>query len=146
MKILQELTGTFFGILGFSLIFRLRKKYIWEVCIGGNVVWLIYRFLFFATGQMFISCIGASVFVELYSEILAKKYDSVQGMFIIFLMFSLIPGGNLYYTMSGVVQGNMPEAIRRGALTLKWGLGIAVGISLSGTYRKMLKNWKNIEI
>ena len=143
MKMLQELTGVFFGILGFSLIFRLRKKYIWEICIGGDVVWLIYRFLFLTTGQMFISCIGASVFSEIYSGILAKKYDRVQGIFITLLMLSLVPGGSLYYTMSGVVQGNMPEAIRQGALTLKWVIGIAVGISLSGTYRKMLKSWKN---
>ena len=65
----------------------------------------------------------------------------MPGIYITLLVFRLIPGGGLYYTMSAIVQENMHEAIAQGVLTLKYALGIAVGISLSGTYRKIYKKW-----
>ena len=57
------------------------------------------------------------------------------------LVFPFIPGGGLYYTMSAIVQVIMQEAFAQGVLTLKYALGIAVGISLSGTYRKIYKKF-----
>ncbi len=33
MKMAQELTGIFFGVLGFSFVFRLQKKIILDICV-----------------------------------------------------------------------------------------------------------------
>jgi uncharacterized membrane protein YjjB (DUF3815 family) len=141
MKMAQELTGIFFGVLGFSFVFRLQKKLILDICVGSEIVWIIYRLLLYETGYMFISCVAASVFIEIYAEFMSKKRKSMPGIYITLLVFPLIPGGGLYYTMSAIVQENMHEAIAQGVLTLKYALGIAVGISLSGTYRKIYKKW-----
>ena len=73
MKMAQELTGIFFGVLGFSFVFRLQKKLILDICVGSEIVWIIYRLLLYETGYMFISCVAASVFIEIYAEFMSKK-------------------------------------------------------------------------
>lgn len=37
MKMAQELTGIFFGVLGFSFVFRLQKKLILDICVGSEM-------------------------------------------------------------------------------------------------------------
>lgn len=73
MKMAQELTGIFFGVLGFSFVFRLQKKLILDICVGSEIVWIIYRLLLYETGYMFISCVAALCIYRNICRIYVKK-------------------------------------------------------------------------
>lgn len=142
MNIAIQLISAFFGSMGFSLCFRLRKKLLIKASLGGMICWAIYLVLEHYTDNIFISCLAASAFASLYAELLARLLKVPAKLFIIPAVVPLIPGGSLYYTMSNFVAGNREAATSYGNNTLLFAVAIAGGISIVWAYWKMVHNFR----
>ncbi len=118
------------GSLGFSILFGLRPRYLLPASLGGGICWAFYQLCLQFGISVFVTCLIASAFSALYSEILARIMKAPAPLFFIPTVIPLIPGSMLYYTMSNAVQGNLDVAAQSGIQTLQTALAIAAGVSL----------------
>lgn len=125
-----QLLAAFFGTLGFSLIFQVRRKLLFWTSLGGLISWAVYLSLNFAMHTIFLPYMLASVTAALYAELMARVLKVPSTIFLILALIPSIPGGALYNTMSMVVQKQWAEASDFGKLTLQYALAIAVGVSI----------------
>ena len=131
MMAITQLLLAFLGSVGFALRFHLRKTLIIPASIGGIMSWGIYLLSHQVWQQgIFISCLVASLCVALYSEVLARKLKAPAMLFLIPGIVPLIPGSNLYYSMSNAVAGQWDVAKDYSIRMIEFALGIAIGISL----------------
>lgn len=127
---LIELITSFFGSLGFAMVFNVRRHNLFPAALGGLLVCGAHLicFEFFKTG-LFLSSLIAGAVCQIYSEIMARISRSPATVFYITSLIPLIPGGSLYRTMDAVVEGNLSLVRLYGVQTLYVTLGLAIGIS-----------------
>lgn len=119
---------SFIGAAGFALLFNVRgRKLIW-IGLGGALSWVVYLLGLKISGSIFISIMLATAAVVASSEILARVIKVPIIMLMVPMLIPLIPGGDLYYTMSYLVRDDFVmfgESLR--SLLVQAG-AIAVGI------------------
>lgn len=119
------------GTLGYALFFHVRPCHLIMATLGGALSWLCYLLTFYASGSVFLSALVAAMGVCLWSETMARLRKAPANVFLIPGIIPLLPGGALYYTMSGVVNGNMEMFMRKGVETAMMAVGIAGGILIA---------------
>lgn len=129
--------SAFIGAVGFGFLFHLRFKHIFPAALGGVLTWVIYVIATTWGFDIFISCLFASAFAAIYSEVIAKLQKAPTTLFLIISVVVLIPGGSLYYTMSYAVQKNWVKAAMYGSRTVQCALGLAIGMSLIWIFHDM---------
>ena len=144
MSICRELVSVFWAVIGFSMIFRVRKELIPCTAAGSVLSWFLYRSVFYYTEQIFLSCMVAASLTALYAEFMARWKKAPATIFLIPSVLPLIPGSNLYYMMSAIVWGKIAEAAFQGSLTFQYTIAIALGSSFVGAFWMM--NRKNMNI
>lgn len=125
-----SLVSAFFGALGFSLIFNIKKEHLFLASLGGIFTWAIYLTasgLFSA--DTLISSVFSGAFCQIYSQILARWKKTPALIFCIPALVPLIPGGALYRTMRSVIHKDWSETLNWGGTTLQVTFGIAIGMS-----------------
>lgn len=124
IQILMAFTGT----IGFSIFFNIRRAKLLLLGGGGAVIWAVFLAVQRMTGQEMIALFAASVLASVFAEILARVVKSPAIVLLIPMVISLIPGGNLYYTMFYMVRGH--EVMFRSylRLVLQEAASIALGI------------------
>ena len=141
--ILTELITSFFGSLGFALVFNVRRKNIFPVALGGLIVCLFYQISFHLfDGGIFLSSLVAGSVCQIYSEFLARILKSPATVFYITSLIPLIPGGSLYRTMEAVVEKDLVLIQKFGFQTLYTTLGLAIGISFITALLHLFRAWK----
>lgn len=120
----------FAGSLGFGIIFRLRGKKLIFAALGGGLTWLLYLLLRNFLPNDFSCCFLASCFGAGYSEILARILKAPTTIFTMPAVIPLVPGGNLYRAMSGLISGDQDLFTQQGETALRTSFAIAVGILL----------------
>ena len=124
----------------FSIIFNIRGKNLFFAAFGGGMGWL-----FFLICQnhfdlsLTISMLFASIFIGIYSEIMARVNKAPVTIFAIPAILPLVPGNGMYYTMYETVQGNAYNALTLGTQTLASAGAIATGIVLVSSMAKLIK-------
>lgn len=104
-----------------------------KILIGtGNILvtFIIFLLLQTFTGNVFLEHFVATLFAAVVAEVMARAFKAPSTIFLVPAIIVFVPGGSLYYTMNGIVTGDMAFAAQWGetaGLTL---LGIAVGISV----------------
>ncbi|MBQ6776000.1 MAG: threonine/serine exporter family protein [Synergistaceae bacterium] len=124
-----QLVTAFVGSLGFALLFGMRRRHLFYASLGGLVSWGIYLGVLELSGNVFFSCLLASMFAMVYSEQMARFRKCPATLFIIIAIIPLVPGSSLYYFMSYAVLGEMETSASYGHQTVIWVLAIAAGIS-----------------
>lgn len=135
------------GTLGFSIYFRVREKNVVASTIGGIIAWVVYLLMFRLSGGLFVSNFIAALIVYLYSEIMARVLKAPSNVFFVPGIIPLIPGGALYYTMSGIVNSDSEAFIENGIKTAESSFGIALGIVVGAVgvmYINRIKNKKTL--
>lgn len=128
---LVQLIASFFGSLGFALIFNVRKRNLIPCAAGGVFCCAAYLILHDGFGvHLFLASLAAGAVCQIYAEILARFLKSPATVFYITALVPLIPGGLLYRTMDAAVSREWKSFILRGTETLYTTLGLAIGISL----------------
>lgn len=131
VSVVLQLILSFFGSLGFSLIFGVPEKHLVPASIGGVVCWAGY---ILGTMHMGMNVLPASAFAavlsSLYAEIAARGFRVPAPPFLIAAFIPLIPGSGMYYTMSCAVAQDWHKAGSYGISTLFCALGMAFGMSM----------------
>lgn len=132
-----QLLMAFFGSMGFSLLFGLRKKHLFAASLGGLLVWGLYLLADSRLHSLSFSNLLASAFAVLYAEFLARRLKCPATLFVLPGIVPLVPGGSLYYAMSYAVRRDMELASQYGTATLQTALAIAAGISFVMACREL---------
>ena len=125
-----ELISSFFGSLGFGMVFNVRRGNLFSVALGGLLVCgthlLCFEYLHFS---LFLSSLVAGAVCQVFSEIMARISKSPATIFYITSLIPLIPGGALFRTMDAAVEKDFSLFRLYGIQTIHITLGLAIGIS-----------------
>ena len=91
---------------------------------------------------MFLSNFAAALFVYLYSQIISRILKAPSNVYLVPGTIPLIPGGALYYTMRGLLDGDKALFWNNLKTTATVTFGLAAGIVIGTvmiTYAKSLK-------
>lgn len=116
------------GTLGFALFFRVRSPHLPVAVAGGMLSWLCYLLVWEVEESAFLSSLVASTVICLWAETMARLRKAPANIFLIPGIVPLLPGGALYYAMSGVVHGEIDQFIQKGKETGLVAIGIVGGI------------------
>ncbi len=144
--IIIQLFSACIGSLGFSLIFNSEKKNLFPASMGGLLGWSVYLLCSHFKLGVFISSIGAAIFCQIYSEVMARIQKSPTTVFIIPAIIPLVPGSGLYYTMYYASLSDWENFRKYGTDTLLTAFGIAVGVSFVSAVLLLIPKKKKAEI
>lgn len=118
------------GALGFSLYFHIDYKRIPLALANVFITMVTVNLMEYVGGvtEVFFRTIAAAAVVTLVSELLAIRLKAPAIVFLIPAVLPLIPGGDIYMTMSNMVYANYAEMAARLLTALKGCLGIGCGI------------------
>lgn len=139
--VIQIITATT-GALGFSIFFRVSEKNVLASTIGGGLGWALFLLINHLTDNMFLSNFAAALFVYLYSQIMSGILKAPSNVYLVPGTIPLIPGGALYYTMRGLLDGDKVLFWNNLKTTAIVTFGLAAGIVIGTvmiTYAKSLK-------
>ena len=109
---LIQLLSAFVATLGFSMLFGVRRRFLFAASLGGLLAWGVYLLAELLHLSNFLSCLLAASFAVLYAEVLARRLKTPATIFVVPAILPLVPGGTLYYAMSSIVHGDIAAAKR----------------------------------
>lgn len=117
------------GSLSFAMFFGVRSRKLWFSALGGALNWGLYLLAMKEMGlpETMAYALGAAA-GTLYAEILARIIKTPVTVFVITSVIPMVPGGALYYTMLGLLQGDKATFVERGLYTLSAAGAMALGI------------------
>ena len=118
----------FLASYGFGVLFNIHGKKLFWIGLGGAVSWMVYLGILSVSGSVFLAMTASSAAVVTASEVLARRTRSPVIMLMVPMLIPMVPGGDLYYTMSWLVGDDsamFAESLR--SLLIQAG-AIAVGI------------------
>lgn len=117
------------GSLSFAMFFGVRSCKLWFSLLGGALNWGLYLLAMKKMGlpATMAYALGAAA-GTLYAEILARIVKTPVTVFVITSVIPMVPGGSLYYTMLGLLQGDKATFVDRGLYTLSAAGAMALGI------------------
>lgn len=139
---LIQILMAFLGTIGFAVFFNIRKVRLLLVGIGGALIWTVFLIMQGATEQEMLSLFVASVLASIFAEILARVVKSPGTVLLIPMLISLIPGGNLYYTMFYMVQGQTQQFQFYLETVLRQAASIALGIIVVTSVMQIIQKSK----
>lgn len=116
------------GTVGLTLLFGAAPRIIPIAAVGGGIAQTVYLLTGQVTVDVFYCSITAAAAVTVFSEICARIMKAPSSVFLTPSIIPLLPGSNLYYSMTCLVFKQYSSFVRYAELTLRIGLGIAVGI------------------
>ena len=125
--IIQTLMGAI-GAVGFAVLFNVRGKKLILLFLGGALDWAIYLLLTCNGHSIFTGMFFATVSAAVFSEIVARVLKIPVLMSLVPMLIPLIPGGDLYRTMSAFAKGENQDFLRYARQTVTEAGAIALGI------------------
>lgn len=131
MKILIQTVAAMTGTLGLCLTFHIDRRHIIVPTIGGGLCWVIYVFLTnTAALPLFPATFLTSFFIGVYGEIMSHWRRVPTTVYFIPSCIPLIPGGNLYYMLMGLIDADYTAASGHAVQLVLYTLGIAAGLAV----------------
>lgn len=128
MDLLLDIIIAGVSTFGFAILFRVDFKYIpWGV-IGGGLSWAVYLLSGKLIPNIFFCALMSAVFATAYSELLAYICKTPTTVFLMQALIPMVPGGNLYYTMSNLIMKDYAMAAEKGIATIEVMLGVSGGV------------------
>ena len=145
---LIQVGTAFVGCIGFALFLNMKKRQVIYAGVGGGFAWIIYLMFADILGGLFLPTFIASLFIGIYSEIMARVNKAPATIFFTSVAIALIPGASLYYAMDSVLERDMEAAAYNGNNALTIALAISMGIVMvaviSKVYTELKKGNKNV--
>ena len=138
-----QIISAFVGSIGFAIFFKMKGKQIPFAGLGGAVTWAVYLAVQTQFDGYFVPYLVASIFVALYAEVMARINRAPAWIFITSAAVPLIPGGSLYYTMAGLVNGDQELFMTSGRSALIIALAISLGFVLEAIIARYYRMFKN---
>lgn len=122
-----EILTSILGTIGFSIFLKVSKQKIIFAVIGGAISTVIYYFMTHGGFTTFTATLSAMIAICVYSEVLARIIKTPASVILIPSTIPLLPGGNLYYTLSYIINYDSEQFRYYFKETISAGLGIALG-------------------
>ncbi len=116
------------GSVGFAVLFNIRGKKLLLSGLGGALGWAVYLCCLHTGQDVFFALFLATAAVVACSELLARLVKTPVILLMVPMLIPLIPGGDLYYMMSCLVQGQYARFGQYAQLVLTESGAIAIGI------------------
>jgi len=121
--------ASFFGALGFAVLFNTKGRRILIPAAGGAVFWAFYLlFHAYVSGNVYLGFFTAAVLLTIYSEIWAKVLKTPVTTVLIPTVIPFIPGGDLYYTVLFALKGDSVNFAVKARSALGSSVALAAGI------------------
>ena len=137
--VIQTIMGIL-GSIGFSILFGVTDRKLLWISLGSGAGWVVYLVCVAGGYGMFVGLFAASLFVAVLSEILARVLKTPVILMLVPMLIPEIPGGDLYYTMSYLVQGKYMEFGNSSKQVLMEAGAIALGIILASYGARFIRN------
>ncbi len=138
VEIIVGLLAAAVASLGFAVMFRVRKKHLLAMAIGGLLSYAVYLITGQHVGGEFFSNLLASILAAVYCELCAQLLHAPVQIYLIPVLVPLFPGGSLYYAMYHLLGKDYTPFTEQLLKTLEASLGIAGGIIVGLSAIKML--------
>ena len=140
----------FFGSLSFALLYNIRGRKLWYAALGGLLAWSVYLLLGLWLEDNVIRYFIAASLVTVYAEVLARATKTPTTTYLIAAIIPLVPGSDLYYTMSYAINGVWDRFIHVGIYTIALSAALAAGIMAASSVCRISTvvstHWKNASI
>ena len=134
VKIISALFATIF----IAILFQVRREHVLLTALGGGLGSLINELAMALGLSSFFAVFLASIAIAAYSEIMARIRKTTVTTFLISALFPLVPGAGMYYTMLGIVNNELDQALTMGVTTLSTAAPMALGILFVSTLARLL--------
>lgn len=133
--LIQTLAGTV-GAVGFAMLFNVHGKKLGLIALGSLLSWCC--FLCCRSTGIFYAFFSATLAAALIGEILARVAKGPVLLFLVPMLIPLIPGSDLYYTMSNLVNGHQGRAMHHAGLLMSEAGAIALGIICAAAIARLV--------
>ena len=116
--------------VAFAIVFRVGKRHLPFISIGGTVTYFIFHVVLAIGGPVFVAALASTVFIATYAEVCARKLRAPTIIYVLCGVVPTVPGGDLYRSMRSLLLGDYPTALSDRSLAIMTGVGIAGGIVL----------------
>ncbi|MCI8515036.1 MAG: threonine/serine exporter [Lachnospiraceae bacterium] len=138
----QALVQTLSACLGsaaFSVLFNIKGKKLFLIGAGGALSWIFYLLVReFSGGSALAGLFFSTIAVALLAEISARIIKTPVITLLVPMLIPLIPGGDLYRSMTFLVQNDMASFADSSKFTASEAGSIALGLLLVTTLMQII--------
>lgn len=138
IQIIVGLLSAATASVGFALMFRVRKRHLLVMALGGILAYAVYLIVGKYLPGEFFSNLAASILAAVFCEICAQLLHAPVQIYLIPVLVPLFPGGSLYYAMYYLLGKDYDSFSASLLSTLEAALGIAGGILVGLAAIKMI--------
>lgn len=131
--------ASFFGSLGFAVIYNIRGRRLWIPAVGGAVFWAVYLVFLHFVNNEYLGFFVVAIMITIYSEIWARILKTPATTVLMPTVIPLIPGGSLYYAMDAALRHDMKEFLVKGQAAIGLAIALAAGIMIVTSLRKPIE-------
>ena len=131
--------ASFFGSLGFAIIYNIRGRRVLIPAIGGAVFWAVYLVILHFVNNEYLGFFVVAILITIYSEIWARILKTPATTVLMPTVIPLIPGGSLYYAMDAALRRDMPQFIVKGQAAIGLAIALAAGIMVVTSLRRPIE-------
>lgn len=129
------------GSLGFALLFGIRgHKPLSCIALGSGIGWVVYLVSVAGGHGKAFGMLASSLVIAACSEILARVIKTPVILLLVPMLIPEIPGGDLYYTMYSLIEGDSAKFASLLQLVLSEAGAIALGIILASYAAGLVNN------
>ena len=129
------------GSLGFALLFGIRgTKPLGCIALGSGIGWIVYLVSVAGGHGKAFGMLASSLVIAACSEILSRVIKTPVILLLVPMLIPEIPGGDLYYTMYSLVEGDTDKFASLLQLVLAEAGAIALGIILASYAAGLINN------
>ena len=138
--------ASFFGSLGFAVLFNTRGKRILISAVRGAVFWGLYLVFIHFVDNQYLGFFLSAILITIYAEVWARILKTPATTVLMPTVIPFIPGGALYYAVSAALRMDLPVFAEKARSALGLAVALAAGImvvtSLRGPVDLILRRWK----
>ena len=135
--------ASFFGSLGFAILYNTRGRRIWIPAVGGAVFWAVYLIFMHFVNNEYLGFFFVAILITIYSEIWARILKTPATTVLMPTVNPLIRGGALYYAMDAALRADVELFAVKSKLAIGLAIALAAGImvvtSLRGPVEKLVR-------
>ncbi|WP_045524526.1 threonine/serine exporter family protein [Neobacillus niacini] len=146
MEIIGQLITSFIATAAFGVIFNAPKETLVKCGLVGMGGWIIYYIAEKYTGDSVLATLGATLFVGIVSQELAKFYKTPVIIFSVAGIIPLVPGGLAYDTMRNFVEDDYYRALALGAKVTMLSGSIAFGLVFSEVINQVVRKIRGSKV
>lgn len=127
--------ASFFGSLGFAVLYNTRGRRLLIPAIGGAFFWAVYLVFIYYVNNEYLGFFVVAILITIYSEIWARILKTPATTVLMPTVIPLIPGGALYYAMDAALRADMPLFVAKAKAALGLAVALAAGIMVVTSLR-----------